>query len=151
MGAPNKIVNHGQVEGWIREGKTYKWISDEHERLHGVRLSPAALSTFRERCGIPRRQVRDIDLMPWAVEERHRYLLPALMLRALARRRTGAELDEQAAKKLDSWLERLQSDDLVVTYVKGSDEGFFLVPRRKGVDTDVIRVPDKITGRKPRG
>jgi hypothetical protein len=63
-------------------------------------------------------------------------------LRCEERRRAGHRLDLQMEARLRRWRHELELRGLVVDYDPGSEEGFVLVPRRQGVDHDLIREPD---------
>jgi hypothetical protein len=52
------------------------------------------------------------------------------------------ELNERAQRRVDAFLQRLKDQDAVVHYEPESAQGFWLVPRRHGVDTDIIRNGD---------
>lgn len=138
----SKIVNEQEATRWIEEGRTYQWIIDEYKRKYNIETTISMWGNFRRRKGIDTRIVRDEELMPWPVKEEHRWSYPPMMLRAEARRRTGREVGGDYNTRLDSWLESRRIDDTVVHYDPETPEGWFYVPRRKGIDTDLIRVPD---------
>ncbi|WP_240942573.1 hypothetical protein [Planosporangium thailandense] len=138
----SKIVNEQEVIYWIEEGRTYKWIVEEYRRKYNIETTISMWGNLRRRRGIDTRIVHDEDLIPWQVEERHRWAYPAVMLRAAGRRRAGREIGGEYSSRLDTWLRARAEDDTVVHYDPDTDEGWFYVPRRPGVDTDLIRVPD---------
>jgi hypothetical protein len=142
-----KIVNQGEVERWFREKRTYTWMIEEYRRKYNIDTTPSMWSGVRRRLGFDPRIVHDPDLIPWTVKEQHRWEFPLQMLRAEARRRQGRTLDPEYARKLPGFLQRLQDDNTVVHYDPDTDEGFFYVPRRPGVDTDLVRQPTLETGR----
>jgi hypothetical protein len=142
-----KIVNESEVLRWFDEGRKYKWMIEEYRRKYGIETTAAMWSGFRSRRGLKRRIVRDDDLIPWHVAGDHRWTFPIQMLRAEARRRQGVELDDETARKLRNFIDRLEEDGTVVHYDPDTDEGFFYVPRRPDVDTDLIRVPPRKTAR----
>ncbi|XBB70064.1 hypothetical protein ABFU82_12365 [Nocardioides sp. WV_118_6] len=114
---------------------------DEYLRKYDVRTSISMWSVLARRHGLSRRIVRNRDLIPWQVEPRHRHAHAAAMLRAEARRRAGKLLTNRAAGSLGAWLDRLASDGTVVHYNRASSSGWSYVPRREGVDLDLIREP----------
>jgi hypothetical protein len=146
----SKIQNEQEVLRWFAEGRTYTWMIDEYRRKYNIETTPSLWGGFRRRRGLPRRITRDDALIPWFVKEEHRWEFPIQMLRAEARRRAGTELDAENARKLTSFLQRLEQDGTVVHYDPDTDEGFFYVPRRDGIDTDIIRVPEQKTTARPR-
>jgi hypothetical protein len=141
----SKIVNEQEVLRWFEENRTYQWMTETYRSKYGIETTPSMWGGFRRRHGLDRRINRDDDLIPWFIKEEHRWEFPIQMLRAEARRRRGAELDPQHARKLKGFLERLEQDGTVVHYDPDTDDGFFYVPRRPGVDTDLIRQPDRKT------
>ena len=144
----SKIQNEQEIIRWFEEGRTYAWMVEEYRRKYNIETVVSMFGNFRRRRGLQRRQTRDYDLIPWAIEEQHRWAYPIIMLRAEARRREGKELREVDRTRLDAWLRRLQEDNVVVHYDPETDEGFWYVPRREGVDTDIVRIPEKKTSRR---
>lgn len=141
----SKIVNHDEVRRWIEEGRTYHWMVEEYLRKYDIETSVSMFGSYRARHGLARRIERDDDLIPWFVKEEHRYALPILMLRAEARRRQGATLDPQSERKLRGFLDQRQRKNDVVHYDPDTEEGWQYVPRREGVDLDLIREPERKT------
>ena len=80
-------------------------------------------------------------LVPWMIAEAHRWSHALIMLTDESSRRRGDTLSEHDARRLDAWTENLCEGDLVVHYDPGTEEGFSYVPRRLGVDHDLIRNP----------
>ena len=148
MAARSKIVSEDEVLRWIREGKTYAWMVEEYERKYNRQVSQSAFANIRYRRGLERRISRNEALMPWTVKEEHRWEYPAVMLRVEGRRREGRTLREVDAKRLESWRRTLTDNHLVVHYDPDTVEGWFYVPAREGIDTDLIRVPED-TGQQP--
>lgn len=145
----SKIQDEQEVIRWIEEGKTYAWIVEEYLRKYNIETVPSMWSNFRARRGLERRIARNDDLIPWEVNREHRWAFPLAMLRVEARRRAGMPLRDVDAKRLASWKDSLADANAVVHYDPDTEEGWFLVPRRKGIDTDLIRQPDhKTTARK---
>lgn len=140
--ARSKIVSEDEVLRWIREGKTYAWMVEEYERRYNVQITQSAFANLRYRRGLDRRIARSDDLMPWHVKPEHRWEYAPVMLRVEARRREGRTLREQDAKRLASWKATLRDNNLVVHYDPDTEEGWFYVPRREGVDMDLVRRPD---------
>lgn len=82
-------------------------------------------------------------LVPWTIDGAHRWSYALSMLRMEAGRRAGAGLSEDDARRLETWLANLRDGDLVIDYNPGTDVGFCHVPRRRGIDHDLIREPDR--------
>lgn len=140
-----KLQSPAEFTKWWNEGKTYQWIIDEYRRKYHIEITPSAIGNWRARLGLERRQQRSLDLIPWTVEERHRYRHALAMLRAEARRRAGAPLSAIQKTRLDSWMAFMKEEDAVVHYDPETEEGFFYVPRREGVDKDLVRMPEHST------
>lgn len=143
--AGKKIQDEGEIIRWFEEGKTYAWMVAEYKRKYGLEVAGSMFSNFRARRGLDRRIIRDDDLIPWFVEKQHRWKNAVIMLRAVARQRQGKKVNAQTARALSSWLVSMQEQDLVVHYDPTTEDGFMYVPRRKGIDSDLIREPDKKT------
>lgn len=65
---------------------------------------------------------------------------PVIMLRVDARRRAGLSLDEDKAKRLESWRAMLETQGAVVHSDPDTADGFSYIPRGPG-DKDIIRKP----------
>lgn len=146
----SKIVNEQEVVRWFEEGKSYHWMVEEYKRKYNIETVPSMWGNFRRRRGLERRTLRDDDLLPWKMDDAHRWLFPAQMLRAEARRRAGKTLRPDEEKRVDNFIKRLKDEGLVVHYDIDTKEGFFYVPARPGVDTDLIRQPAQKTTPRPR-
>lgn len=144
----SKIQDEGEVIRWIEEGRTYAWMTEEYQRKYNIQTSPSMWSNFRRRHGLDRRIARDDDLIPWEVKVEHRWRYPLAMLRHEARRRAGMAQAADIPEKLEAWKRNLAEEDVVVHYEPDTEDGFFYVPRRKGIDTDLIRVPEHKTTRR---
>lgn len=144
MGA-RKIQNEQEVIRWFEAGWTYDQMVAEYKRKYNIETVPSLWGNFRARRGLPRRLVRNDDLIPWHVKEEHRWAYPLTMLRAEGRKRAGVAVRASDLERLDNWHKRLGEDSAVVHYDPDTAEGFFLVRRREGVDTDLIRVPVRKT------
>ena len=140
MPAVSKIRDEAEAVRWIEEGRTYAWIVEAYLRKYDVETTLSMWSNFRRRRGLSRRIVRDDQLIPWSVDVAHRWAYPLMMLRFEARRRAGAPLGPEDARRLDSWRRDLTSRDAVVLYDAQTPDGFHLVPREAG-DEDIIRRP----------
>ena len=87
--------------------------------------------------------VRDDDLVPWDVRPEHRWAYPLGLLRSEARRRAGGRGSATDEERLALWKAGLAEQGTVVAYDPSSDEGFSYVPRRVGVDEDLIHEPER--------
>lgn len=137
-----KIQDEGEVRRWYDEGLTYQWMVDEYLRKYNIDTTVQQFSNLRWRRGWPKRLARYMDLVPWRVRHEHLGRYPVAMLRRVARMRNGAEMSDADMERIESWLASLKEENAVVHYDPNTEEGFFYVPRRAGIDTDLIRVPD---------
>lgn len=145
MAARSKIEDEGEVLRWIEEGRTYAWMAKEHLRKYGVRVAPTTFANLRIRHGLPRRAARDIKLLPWSVRREHQKAYPLWILRMEARRRAGMPISGDVAARLEGMKSRMARDQRVFHYEAETEQGWYLVPRREGVDMDLIREPDRPT------
>lgn len=141
MPAASKVQDLPEALTWLRQGRTYQWIVDEYIGKYGVRTTISMWAVLRRRHGIERRIVRDTKLIPWEVNPEHRHRHAVAMLRAEGRRRAGRALSPKAAASLTAWSQRLKSECLVVHYDRSTAQGWRYLPRREGIDLDLIREP----------
>lgn len=141
----SKIVNETEVLRWFRQGKTHQEMADLYREKYDLEVGRTMFANFARRRGLERRQTRDDKLIPWEVRLEHRYAHPILMLRAEARRRAGHELTPRQAHAVDAFIRGLKEDGAVVHYEPDTEQGWFRVSPRKGIDKDLIREPDKST------
>lgn len=141
----SKIQDAAEVKRWYEEGKTYAWMVQEYARKYDLEVTQSMFSNFRHRHGLRRRIQRDDALIPWEVKYEHRWAYPLAMLRVEARKRDGFELRASDAERLETFKRRLIEDGLVVHYDPDTEQGWWLVPRRPGIDKDLIREPDRKT------
>jgi hypothetical protein len=147
----SKIQNEQEVLKWFAEGRTYQWMVEKYREKYKIETTISMWGNFRRRHGLDRRMAWDDQLIPWPVKVEHRYSWPILMLRKEARRRAGLPLTADAEHEVDAWLAGMERDGTVLHYDPDTEQGWFYVPRRKGVDTDIIRHPEGATGRRKAG
>ncbi len=138
-----KLQNTDEFKRWWNEGKSYEWIIEEYRTKYDLEITPSAIGNWRSRLGLARRQQRDMNLIPWAVLPNHRYRHALAMLRAEGRQRAGEPLSDIQTERLARWREFMKDEDCVVHYDPDTEDGFFYVARRPGVDTDYIYVPEQ--------
>ena len=144
MGA-SKIQNEQEVIRWFEEGRTYAWMTEQYRTKYNIETVPSLWGNFRRRRGLDRRITRDDALIPWHVERQHRWDYPIMMLRQEARRRAGAEMTSDQLERLDGWKRGMARDGSVLHYEPDTEQGWFYVERREGIDTDLIRAPERKT------
>ncbi|HEX2905041.1 MAG TPA: hypothetical protein VHO01_16425 [Jatrophihabitans sp.] len=139
MGA-RKIVNEDEVIRWFEQGLTYEEMSQRYLDKYHIETVPSLWGNFRRRRGLPKRIVRDDQLIPWNVRQEHRWRYPVAMLRVEARKRAGYELDADDETRLTNWHSFLTDNNVVVYYDPDLPDGFVYVPREPQ-DDDIIRRP----------
>lgn len=147
MGA-SKIQDEQEVIRWFEDGVTYEEMVDRYREKYNIETTFSMWGNFRRRRGLQRRITRDDELIPWAVKAEHRHDYPILMLRKEARRRAGNPLSPEDDSAVDAWIRGMKDGDTVLHYEPDTDEGWFYVPPRPGIDTDLIRQPEKVTGKR---
>lgn len=141
-----RIELEDEVERWYLEGRTFRWMAEEHERKYGRKPSVAAFQSVIRRRDLPPRSLRKNPLIPWKVRREHQQKWTHTLLRNENRRRNGLPVNEAALTELERWKIGLEKAGAVVDYRRDTEEGYFLVPRREGIDTDLIRVPTEGAG-----
>lgn len=139
---PPRVQDEDEVRRWFGEGRSYSWMSEEYERRYNITTVPTFWGNLRRRWGLPRRVSRDDALIPWAIAGQHRWHYYVAILRMESRRRMGAGLTETDEARIEVFKQQLAKHDLVVAYDPDTEEGFSAVPRRPGIDHDLIREPD---------
>lgn len=147
MAAPSKVQDMAEAVRWLEEGRPYSWMVEQYRVKYNIETTISMWAALRRRHGIDSRIVRDDTLIPWAVNPEHRHSHAVSMLRAEARRRAGKTLTPMMEQMLTAWLAGLERDGTVVHYAPDTAEGWWYVPRREGIDRDLIREPDERTGR----
>lgn len=136
----SKIQNESEVLRWFEEGRTYDWMVAEYKRKYQLDTTPNMWAAFRRRRGLPRRNMRDLELIPWRMRDEHMQAYPVIMLRAVARERAGKNLSDRERRRVKTWLADRERDDTVVHYDADTEQGFFYVPRGED-DRDLIHEP----------
>ena len=145
-----KIQDEGEIVAWIEAGKTYKWMAETYLDKYNLQVSPTMFSNFRARKGIENRIVRDDNLIPWEIAgTKHRWAWPAQMLRIEGRRRASAPISPLERDSVDGWVRGMKRDEVVVHYDPDTEQGWFYVRPRPGIDEDLIREPSRRTTRHP--
>ncbi|MQA94237.1 MAG: hypothetical protein GEV11_06135 [Streptosporangiales bacterium] len=143
-----------QLVELLLAGTPYREIVAINERSTGFRVSKAHIANQKPRLmqmyGVvfPRGRRRH-ELLPWAVRPEHTRHPLVRLLDLEARRRDNLRegavihpLTDDLLAELQAFRARLlEAGDLVVHYDAGSAGGFQLVPRRPGIDLDLIRRP----------
>jgi hypothetical protein len=110
----------------VDAGMTHAQIAAKVQEDTGYPVATKTVSAALSRSGNVKKRRYEKEL-PWRVKTEHLYRYEAQMLRALGKRNAGLPESEFAKKRLDSWLDKLRRDGLVVVYVPNTEEGFFLI------------------------
>lgn len=133
----------------MRSGLKDTQIVERLDREHHIRVTRQAISAWRKRRGM-NMQPQPPRAMPWDLRPEHRTLEPARAIRLYARRERGEKLPPEEQERLDRALANLDAvkDEPgfggrrgVFHYERDTDEGWFIVPRRPGVDHGIVREP----------
>lgn len=140
-----KIQNENELLRWFEQGKTYAEMRELYSKKYNLEVGISMFANFRRRRGLDLRIARDSKLIPWAVKKEHSHHHSVHMLRREARRRSGMPIPPREEEILDGFLRTLAEDDAVVHYDPDTEQGFFRVSRRPGIDNDLIREPERVT------
>lgn len=122
-------------------GKTHQEIADLVHETTGIPVTRGAVSSAISRAGMSAQGKRYIRTLPWRVKIEHSKHYAARMLRLLGRRMDGDEMLAEDEKRLDSWLEKMDTERTVVAYIPETPEGFhYMDPPRGYVMVDGIPI-----------
>ena len=114
----------------LRSGMTQLEVGNHF----GVTQSAIADAIRRDRIKFDYANLTKERAMPWRVRPEHQNKYLARMLRAAHRRDQGLTNAPPIERMLDSFLRSVERDDFVITYDPDTEDGFFRVARRHGVD-----------------
>ena len=139
---PAPVLPQKKVEQLLRQGLGPSAIARILETEDFIKVTPESISMFRNRRGLQRSKARYTDLLPWTIQPAHRNLYVAKCLRLEGQRRAGGEMSAAKTAELQRRLDKLADEDVVVHYDPDTEAGWFYVPRRHGIDEDLIRNPE---------
>jgi transcriptional regulator with XRE-family HTH domain len=87
------------------------------------------------------------EIIPWNIQRAHMPLDAANRLRSHVRYRSGIEVAESAERRLKNWWNRLQAEDVVLTYEPDADtkgSPWRYVPREPSDGRLIIRWPEHV-------
>ena len=123
-----KTMTHAEIAEWVHQETGYK-------------VGRSTVSAALSRAGLTER-VRYDKALPWPkIKAIHNGHYAAQMLRAGARIEAGQPVNDDLARRYESWVQRLQEEDAVVPYDPETADGFFYVKRRPRIDKGLIRNP----------
>ena len=133
-------LDYAEAEQMLRAGATQQEVADRF----GVSQPAVNRAIWRGRIKdiTYDRTNTDETAIPWhpvRPEHRSRYLVR--MLRAAARRDRGEKSAPVIEAQLDNFLRQMDAMDCVVHYDPETEDGWFRVARRPGVDLGLVRDP----------
>lgn len=137
-GAGVQRIDYSEATQMLRGGATQQEVAD----TFGVTQAAVSANIKRGNIKVEYPNQAEGRAVPWhpiRPEHRDRYLVR--MLRAAHRREQGLKSAAVLEAMLDKFLEAAKEQDFVITYDPDTEEGFFRVPRRVGVDTGLVRDP----------
>jgi len=141
MPAERKLPDNTTLRQLRAQGWKLRHIAQEY----GV--TDAAVWKALERAGYTDRKETTADLLPWEIDVKHRSTAVAQRFRAIMRERRGLELNATERHLLDTWLQALKDNNVVVNYHPDAPPndasrlgGFFYVPRSPE-DKWIVRMP----------
>lgn len=139
---PEQRLDYAEAAKMLRAGATQQEVAD-HFGVGQAAVSRAIARGVIKGVEYDRTKT-DESAIPWypiRAEHRNRHL--ARMLRAAGRRERGEQSAEVVEAQLNLFLRSAKELDFVVHYDPDTEQGWFRVPRRKGIDTGLIRDPFK--------
>jgi hypothetical protein len=140
---PPKIQSVAEMKQWYEAGYTYAEMAEMHKRKYHIEIHPTSISSLRRRQGWDGRLLKNHPLIPWTIRPEHQKSYLLNQLRREAKRRMGIQSSQShSLESIRAWAESLRAHNAVVDYRPNTEEGFFLVYARDGIDIDLIREPD---------
>lgn len=142
---PGKLIPDSEVDQLLRQGLTYREVAERLRRDFNIDVKPNSITAWRRRRGEDYRRPRHEDLLPWRVKSEHTYMYIPKLLRWESRLRAGEAVHPGDQRKVELFKQRLANafpNGGVVHYDPDTDQGWWIVERRPGIDNDIIRNPD---------
>jgi len=127
MGAKKLLPDNRTLVNWVERGYSHDEITRLVYEETGNQVSRGAIAAALSRAGLTEVRPRYEIEVPWKVKAKHQQATAVRMLRNLGRVRAGGTLSVDEQKKFDSWVTRMEDDNLVVAYDPESEPGFFYV------------------------
>ena len=133
-------IDDSEVEQLLRSGWSQMRVVRAY-RAKGIDVSQSAISQAITVGRIKVNTDRIASGVPWPLKPEHRHRHAARMLRSQTRLDAGLTIGPTLVGQVTAWRESLELDNSVVHYDPDTEEGFWRVPRRAGVDTWWVRDP----------
>lgn len=134
MPAPRILPDNNTLQRWVEEGLTHEQITERVYETTGQKVARSTVAAALHRAGLTTPQNRYEVEIPWRVRSQHAAAYPARMLRDLGRIRAGGSLPDDEMARFAAWMERIETEQVVVAYDPESDVGFFYVPADQPTD-----------------
>lgn len=145
MPKPRILPSDKELVAMRDQGLTHQQIADEITRRTGHRVARSTVSVALLRAGEAQPKTRYEETVPWVVPAKFQAEYQLRMLRLLGRKRLGMEMNLDEEHRLDSWLEKLRSNNEIVVFCPDPPEGepgFHYVPDENGArDHDKAWLP----------
>lgn len=131
MAPPTRTPDKNTLQRWRDAGYTQQQMVELTEQEFGARVTRSAIANAMVRYGLAETGVRYDDYLPWRVSSLHAIANPARMLRLLARRNRGGQLNAKETDMLDGWLSNIAREKVIVAYDPAdTGMGFYYVDQR---------------------
>ncbi|GEM_PF-1458220 len=144
-----RILDKDEVRQWFAAGRTPSWMVEEYARRYRMTISQGAFVTFQRR-HIATRPALRLNLVPSTLERKHYGKPEVALLRIEERRRAGVQLTPDEEVRVRAWIGRMAMAGVIVAYEPRTRAGFKYVPRRVGIDHDIIRFRSPTPARRRR-
>ena len=129
-----------EVEALLRSGWSQVAIVEMY-RQRGIDVTQSAISQAIASGRIKMDTNVSTGALPWPLKPEHRHFHAARMLRTQARLDKGMEIGLTLRRQVETWIEGLELEGSVIHYDPDTEEGFWRVPRRNGIDLWWVRDP----------
>jgi hypothetical protein len=127
MAPPKYTPDKTTFQQWLAEGLTHQQMADRVFEQTGRRVTRAAITVALMSYGLTSTKPRYKETIPWRVKVDHAKTYPIRMLRLLGKRRAGVEMPEDDERLLDTWIDHLDREGLIVAYDPDDDLGVHYV------------------------
>jgi len=127
MAPPKYTPDATTFRQWLAEGLTHQQMADRVYEQTGHRVTRAAVTVALMGYGLTSTKPRYKETIPWRVKVEHAKTYPIRMLRLLGKRRAGVDIPEDDERLLDTWLDHLATEELIVAYDPDDDLGVHYV------------------------
>ncbi len=134
---------NSEMHRWAKRGLRNVEILRRLEEEHNIKVVRSAITNWKRRNGYTVRESTPerLELIPWRVAQEHSGDRLYRVLMSEVRLRSGKKLARPDMLRRDRFFREMaeMDGDPVIAYDRTN--GWYLVPRRPGVDKDLIRDP----------